>query len=46
MTREQVYQALGVEHIHDYVGTMGDAKKAIEKWVTEQAAAVMTGVPA
>jgi len=37
LTREQVYTALGVEHIHDFAGTMGDAKTAIEKWVKAQA---------
>ena len=46
LTREQVYQALGVKSVHDYVGTMDDARAAIEKWIAEQAAAVMAGVPA
>jgi hypothetical protein len=36
LTEAQVYEALGVEHIHDYTGTMGDAKTAITKWVAEQ----------
>jgi len=48
LTREQVYTALGVEHIHDYAGTMGDAKTAIEKWVKAQTEAAAQGqaVPA
>jgi len=36
LTEAQVYEALGVEHVHDYTGTMQDAKSAIEAWVAEQ----------
>lgn len=37
LSDEQVHQALGVEHIHDYAGTMIEAKTAIENWVKAQA---------
>ena len=33
LTDQDVYQALGVEHIHDYAGTMQDAKDAIAEYV-------------
>jgi len=33
LTDQDVYQALGVEHIHDYTGTMQDAKDAITEYV-------------
>jgi hypothetical protein len=36
LSDEQVYQALGVEHVHDYAGTMDEAKAKIEAWVGEQ----------
>lgn len=32
----QVYEALGVEHIHDFEGTMDEAKDKIEQWITAQ----------
>jgi len=32
----QVYEALGVEHIHDFGGTMDEAKDKIEAWITAQ----------
>ena len=43
LTREQVHKALGVKSVHDYTGTMDDARAAIEKWIKAQAAAVMAG---
>jgi hypothetical protein len=33
----EVYIALEVEHIHDYTGTMGDAKTTINEWIARQA---------
>jgi len=36
LTDQDVYQALGVEHIHDYTGTMQDAKADIERWIDAQ----------
>ena len=39
LTHEQVHQALDVEHVEEYDGTMDDAKAAILKWVDEQSAA-------
>jgi hypothetical protein len=33
---EQVYNALGVERIHDFGGTMADAKRVVETWIAEQ----------
>lgn len=32
MEEPQVYEALGVDRIHDYAGTMGEAKTVITKW--------------
>jgi len=43
LTREQVYTALGVEHIHDFPGTLGDAKMAVVRWVKAQADKVPSG---
>ena len=43
LTKEQVHKALGVKSVHDYAGTMDDARAAIEKWIKAQAAAVMAG---
>ena len=37
LKNEQVYEALGVEHIHDFTGSMQDAKTKIEEWVGTQA---------
>jgi phage recombination protein Bet len=37
LSEEQVYAALGVDQIHDYPGTMQDAKGAIEEYVAAQA---------
>jgi phage recombination protein Bet len=36
LSKPQVYEALCVEHIHDFTGTMQDAKDAIEAWVASQ----------
>jgi hypothetical protein len=36
LSDEQVYQALGVDHVHDYAGTMDEAKAQIEAWVGDQ----------
>jgi len=33
LTTEQVYDALGVEHVHDFAGSKNDAFKAIEDYV-------------
>lgn len=38
LTEEQVYTALGVEHIHDFTGTMVEAKAKIDAWIAEQQA--------
>jgi len=45
LTEAQVYEALGVEHIHSYTGTMQDAKAAIEAWVAEQQDDDPTDIP-
>ena len=37
LTEEQVYEALGVEHVHDFTGSMEDAKAKILGWVDAQA---------
>jgi len=37
LTEAQVYQALGVDSIHAYTGTMDEAKARIETWAKEQA---------
>jgi len=37
LKNEQVYEALGVEHVHDFTGSMQDAKTKIEEWVGTQA---------
>ena len=37
LTDQQMYTALEVEHIHDYTGSMGDAKTRVMEWVKEQA---------
>lgn len=39
LSEAQVYEALGVEHIHDYEGTMQDAKAALEEYVAALAEA-------
>lgn len=36
LTDEQVHEALGVESVKDYEGTMAEAKKQIEEWVEAQ----------
>jgi hypothetical protein len=36
LTRDQVHEALGVEHIEDYEGTKADAMKAINEWIVAQ----------
>jgi len=33
LSNAEVYQALEVEHVHDYQGTMGEAKAQIEGWI-------------
>ena len=35
LTKAEVYEALGVARIHDYPGTMGDAKSDIESYLDE-----------
>ena len=37
LTNAQVYEALGVEKMHDYRGTMAECKAALEKWIAAQA---------
>ena len=37
LTQPQVYEALGVEKMHDYTGSMADCKAALEEWVAAQA---------
>ena len=37
LTDAEVYTALAVEHIHDFTGTMEDAKFKIEQWVAADA---------
>jgi hypothetical protein len=36
LTDDEVHQALGVEHVADYAGTMQEAKGQIEKWVQQR----------
>lgn len=36
LTDEQVHEALGVESVKDYKGTMAEAKKQIEEWIEAQ----------
>ena len=36
LTDDQIYEALGIEHIHDFQGSMSDAKRKIEAWVNDQ----------
>lgn len=36
LSDEQVYEALGVERVHDYSGTMQDAKEQILDWIEAQ----------
>jgi hypothetical protein len=43
LSNEDVHTALKCEHIKDYLGSAEDAKKQIEKWVKEQAAAEGVG---
>lgn len=38
LTNEEVYEALGVEHIHDYTGTKDDARVAIEDYIEAHSA--------
>lgn len=38
LTNEEVYEALGVEHIHDYTGTKDDARAAIEGYIESHSA--------
>jgi len=38
LSQAQVYEALGVERMHDYTGTMAECKAALEQWVAEQQA--------
>jgi len=33
LNNDEVYIALGVEHIHDYTGTMKEAKRDIQSWI-------------
>jgi len=37
LTEDQVHEALGVDHIRDYKGTMEKAKAQIEAWIVKQA---------
>ena len=37
LTEDQVYAALDVQHIHDYTGTMQEARDKITAWVAAQA---------
>jgi len=46
LTNAQVYEALGVEKMHDYTGTMQDCKAALEAWVAEAAYAEAESVEA
>jgi hypothetical protein len=39
LSSRDVYTALGVEHVHDYAGSMTDAKAAIESYVANYAGA-------
>lgn len=39
LTQDQVHEALGVESVRDYSGTMEDARKAIDDWIDAQIAA-------
>lgn len=39
LSESDVHAALGVQEIHKYAGTMGEAKNAIEAWVKERGAA-------
>lgn len=36
LTNDQVHTALGVESVKDYQGSMADARKTIDAWVSEQ----------
>jgi hypothetical protein len=36
LSNAEVYQALGVEHVHDYAGTMTDAKQQIDSWLRDR----------
>lgn len=38
LTNEEVYEALGVEHVHDYTGTKDDARVAIEGYIEAHSA--------
>lgn len=38
LTNEEVYEALGVEHVHDYTGTKDDARAAIEGYIEAHSA--------
>ena len=39
LSSRDVYTALGVEQVHDYAGSMADAKAAIESYVANYAGA-------
>ena len=45
LTDANVYEALNVEHVHDFPGTMGQAKELIEAWV-KAATELVIEVPA
>ena len=36
LSREQVHEALGVDHVEEYKGTMQEAKAQLEAWLTKQ----------
>lgn len=38
MTRDEVHEALGVEHVNQFAGTMQDAKETIGEWINERIA--------
>jgi hypothetical protein len=39
LTNAEVHEALGVQHMNEYTGTMMEAKIAVNKWMGERAAA-------
>ena len=45
LSDDEVYEALGVEHIHDYTGTMEDAKEQILDWIEAQVESELEPAP-
>ncbi|MFA5152849.1 MAG: hypothetical protein WC554_09840, partial [Clostridia bacterium] len=39
LTNAEVHEALGVQHMNEYTGTMMEAKIAVNKWMGERQAA-------